>query len=65
MAAKSTNKHDVYEWIEKVIDSCTTYFHFKSVNNLISNFYNKYDDWQLTGKLRGYANNKHTNKKYK
>lgn len=61
MAAESTDKYDVYEWIEKVIDSCTTYFHFKSVNNLISNFHNKYDDWQLTGKLRGYASNKHIN----
>ena len=41
MAAKSIDKYDVYEWIKKVIDSCTTYFHFKNVNNLISNFYNK------------------------
>ena len=49
------NKYDVYNWIEKVIDSCTTYFHFKSVDALITNFDTVYDDWQLTGKLRVYA----------
>ena len=38
MAAKSTNKHDVYEWIEKVIDSCETYAQARSVRSLIWNF---------------------------
>lgn len=54
----SNNKYDVYGWIIKVIDSCETYFQFKATNNLISNFHNIYDDWELTGSLRNYAQGK-------
>jgi hypothetical protein len=63
MAAISDNKYDVHNWIEKVIDSCTTYFHFKSVDALITNFDTVYDDWELTGKLRVYLTHKN-NKRY-
>lgn len=58
------NKYDVYNWIEKVIDSCSTYFHFKGVDALITNFDKVYDDWELTGKLRVYASHKCYKKKY-
>jgi hypothetical protein len=54
MAALTDNKYDVYHWIIKIIDSCTTYFQFRNVNELISNFDKIYDDWELTGKLRRY-----------
>jgi hypothetical protein len=59
MAAISDNKYDVHNWIEKVIDSCTTYFHFKSVDALITNFDRVYDDWELTGKLLVYSSHKY------
>ncbi len=36
MAAISDNKYDVYNWIETVIDSCTTYFHYNSAHRLVS-----------------------------
>ena len=57
------NKYDVYNWITKVIDSCKNYHHFRAVDNLISNFHDMYDDWQLTGKLRGYSSDKYYTRK--
>jgi hypothetical protein len=65
MAGLSDNKYDVYNWIEKVIDSCTTYFHFKSVDALITNFDTVYDDWELTGKLLVYSSHKYYKRKNK
>jgi hypothetical protein len=65
MAALTDNKYDVYNWIEKVIDSCTTYFHFKSVDALITNFDRVYDDWELTGKLLVYSSHKYYKRKNK
>jgi len=53
------NKYDVYKWVEKVIDSCKTHYHFKGADALITNFHNKYDDWQLTGKLRVYSSDRY------
>lgn len=49
---RSKNKYDVYRWIEKVIDSCKTHEQFSSVNNLIQNFVNIYEDYDLAGELR-------------
>jgi hypothetical protein len=65
MAIISDNKYDVYNWIEKVIDSCTNYHHFKCVDALITNFHNKYDDWQLTGALRVYSSDRYYKRKKK
>jgi hypothetical protein len=65
MAALTDNKYDVYNWIIKVIDSCKNYHHFRSVDNLITNFSDKYDDWQLTGKLRGHESDKYYTRKNK
>ena len=63
MAALTDNKYDVYNWIIKVIDSCKNHHHFKATSKLVSNFHDKYDDWQLTGKLRGYESDKYFNTK--
>ena len=65
MAVISDNKYDVYNWIEKVIDSCKNYHHFRAVDNLISNFHDMYDDWQLTGALRVYSSDKYYTRKNK
>ena len=63
MAALTDNKYDVYNWITKVIDSCKNYHHFRAVDNLITNFSDRYDDWQLTGALRCYSSDKYYNRK--
>jgi len=55
MAAISDNKYDVYNWIIKVIDSCETYYHWSTVNNLIDNFRSRYTDLEMSGRLREYA----------
>lgn len=46
------NKFDVCHWVKKVIDSCTTYFHFNNASRLITNFYNVYQDIDLSSSLR-------------
>jgi hypothetical protein len=58
MAALTDNKYDVYNWIKKVIDSCTTYFHFIRAYNLINNFNDRYQDWEMSGNLRNYLHDK-------
>ena len=63
MAAKSDNKYDVYNWIETVIHSSTTYFHFKSAHRLISNFHDMYKDLDLSSSLRWYLSNREILKK--
>ena len=63
MAALTDNKYDVYNWIIKVIDSCETYFHFRNVKTLIINFNKIYDDWELTGQLEIYVQDRHFNRK--
>jgi hypothetical protein len=65
MAALTDNKYDVYNWIEKVIDSCKNYHHFRAVDNLITNFDRVYDDWELTGKLLVYSSHKYYKRKNK
>jgi hypothetical protein len=63
MAAISDNKYDVYNWIEKVIDSCTTYFHYNSAHRLVTNFYDVYGDIKLSSSLRWYLSNREILKK--
>ena len=58
MAAITDNKYDVYNWIIKVIDSCKSHQQIDTVNRLITNFRNVYDDYDLTGSLRNHAHNK-------
>jgi hypothetical protein len=65
MAALADNKYDVYNWIEKVIDSCKNYHHFRAVDNLITNFDKVYDDWELTGKLLVYSSHRYYKRKNK
>ncbi len=52
------SKYDVYNWIIKVIDSCKSHQQIDTVNRLITNFRNVYDDYELTGKLRNHSHNK-------
>ena len=58
MAALTDNKYDVYNWIEKVIDSCKSHQQIDTVDRLITNFRNVYDDYDLTGSLRNHAHYK-------
>ena len=58
MAATSDNKYDVYNWIKKVIDSCTTFHHFHKVHRLIDNFYKRYNDMTMSGRLRDFAHHR-------
>lgn len=58
MASLTDNKYDVYNWIIKVIDSCKSHQQIDTVNRLITNFRNVYDDYDLTGSLRNHAHNK-------
>jgi hypothetical protein len=52
MAAKSNNKYDVYEWVMQIINSCETYFHYRAADNIIDNFFNIYQDSDLSESLR-------------
>lgn len=52
------NKYDVYNWIIKVIDSCKSHQQIDTVNRLITNFRNMYNDYDLTGSLRNHSHNK-------
>jgi hypothetical protein len=63
MAGISDNKYDVYNWIEKVIDSCTTYFHYIGAHKLVTNFYNVYGDIKLSNNLRWYLSHREILKK--
>jgi hypothetical protein len=58
MAALTDNKYDVYKWIIKVIDSCKSHQQIDTVDRLITNFRNVYDDYDLTGSLRNHAHYK-------
>jgi hypothetical protein len=63
MAAFSNNKFDVYNWVIKVIDSCTAYFHFKSAHRLVTNFYNVYQDIDLSSSLRWHLSQREISKR--
>lgn len=52
------NKYDVYNWIIKVIDSCKSHQQIDTVNRLITNFRDMYNDYDLTGSLRNHSHNK-------
>jgi hypothetical protein len=56
-------KHNAYHWVKKVIDSCTTYFHFQNAHKLVDNFQNMYGDSDLSSKLRWYLSNREILKK--
>lgn len=43
MAAVSKNKYDAFEWLKKVIVSCTSLHQKVTINKLIDNFYKQYD----------------------
>ena len=58
MAALTDNKFDVYNWIIKVIDSCKSHQQIDTVNRLITNFRDMYNDYDLTGSLRNHSYNK-------
>ena len=58
MAALTDNKFDVYNWIIKVIDSCKSHQQIDTVNRLITNFRDMYNDYDLTGSLRNHSHNK-------
>ena len=46
MAAISKHKYDVYKWIERVIESCTTYPQLSTAERLIEAYNTMYkDDW--------------------
>ena len=52
MAGKSKNRNDVYLWLHKVIESCESIGHIKSVKNLIINFNKKGDSDYLYSILK-------------
>jgi hypothetical protein len=54
MGAKSNNKHDVFEWIKQVIDSCETARHDIVCDKLIVNFHKMYGDEVMVSDLQMY-----------
>ena len=44
-------KLEVYDWIRKIISTCSTEFHFIAVDKIIALFYEKYLDGQLRTEL--------------
>ena len=48
------NKFDAFNWVKKVIDSCETRVHFNNVRKLMTNFFNTFNDYELSKKLRMY-----------
>ena len=48
------NKFDTFNWVNKVIDSCETTTHFNNVRKLMVNFFNTFNDNELSKKLRMY-----------
>lgn len=52
MGAKSNDKHDVFEWIKSVIDSCETVRHYIACDKLIVNFRKMYGDAVMVADLK-------------
>lgn len=48
------NKFDTFNWVKKVIDSCETRVHYNNVRKLMTNFFNTFNDYELSKKLRMY-----------
>ena len=44
MAAISKHKYDVYRWIERVIESCTTYPQLSATERLVNAYRTMYED---------------------
>lgn len=52
MAAISKHKYDVYRWIERVIESCTTYRQLLATERLLDAYDIMYEDDYLYGSLK-------------
>ena len=52
MAAISKHKYDVYRWIEKVIESCTTYRQVLATERLLDAYDIMYEDDYLYRSLK-------------
>ena len=52
MAAISKHKYDVYRWIEKVIESCTTYPQLSATERLVWAYDIMYEDDYLYNSLK-------------
>ena len=46
------NKFETFNWVKKVIDSCETTTHFNNARKLMVNFFNTFNDNELSKKLR-------------
>lgn len=44
MAAISKHKYDVYKWIERVIESCTTYPQLSATEHIVRAYHTMYED---------------------
>ena len=51
MAAISKHKYDVYRWVEKVIESCTTRQQLSATKRLVKAHYTMYKDDYLYSSL--------------
>ena len=51
MAAITDNKYDMFNWVEKIINSCETLDHINSVERLVERFKIQTSDWNLYFKL--------------
>ena len=52
MAAISKHKYDVYKWIERVIESCTTYSQLLTSEQLVWAYHTMYEDDYLYNSLK-------------
>ena len=52
MAAISKHKYDVYKWIERVIESCTTYPQLSATEHIVRTYYTMYEDDYLYNLLK-------------
>lgn len=52
MAAISKHKYDVYRWIERVIESCTTYAQLSATEHIVRAYYTMYEDDYLYNLLK-------------
>jgi hypothetical protein len=46
------DKKEIYEWLEKVIKTCSNDFHFEGIDRLIELFYDKFKDEAMTNELK-------------
>ena len=54
-----THQTEAYEWICRIIDTCTNQFHFDAVERLVSLYYNNFKDVEGTYKLEMIAAQKY------